>query len=80
VEKNLSLAQAQAAALRAPEAWRNWAALANAHYSAGDYDKAFEAANQMRAAAKARNESLPLEADELFAKYKRAAEALSLLE
>ena len=75
-----SLADAQAAVLRAPESWRNWAALAKARYAAGDFDKAFAAVKQMRAVAAARNEPLPLAADELFAKCKRANDALSLLE
>lgn len=74
------LAQAQAEVLRAPEAWRNWAALAQARYAAGDYGKSLAAAQQMRTAATARNEPLPLAADELFAKCKRAADALTLLE
>ena len=74
------LADAQTAVIRAPESWRNWAALALARYAAGDYEKAFSAARQMRAAAAAHNDPLPLTADSLFTKCKRAADALTLLE
>ena len=76
----MPLAGAQLAVIRAPEAWRNWASLAQAHYAAGNFDKAVVAAQQMRAAAAARGDPLPLAADELFGKCKRAADALSLLE
>ncbi len=74
------LAAAQLAVIRSPDAWRNWAALAQAHYAAGEFDKALDAAREMRAAAAARSEPRPLAADELFIKCKRAADALSLLE
>ena len=62
------------------KAWRNWAALALARYKAGDYEKSLVAAREMRAAAAARNEPLPLAADDLFVQCRRAAEALTLLE
>lgn len=78
--RTASLAEAQAVVLRAPQAWRNWAALAHAHYAAGNYEKAMASARQMMAAAEARKEHVSLEAAELFAKCKRAAEALTLLE
>ena len=75
-----SLADAQAAVLREPKAWRNWAALALAHYAAGHFDKAWASAQQMREAAIARNDAPSLEANELFEKCRLANVALSLLE
>lgn len=75
-----TVADAQAAVLRAPEDWRGWASLSRAHYKAGNYEKAHTAAIQMRSAATARNEPLPLAADELFERCRRAAEALAILE
>lgn len=75
-----AVAEAQLAVIRAPDSWRNWAALALARYAAGDFEKSFAAAKQMRAAAATRNEPLPLAADELYRKCRRAADALALQE
>lgn len=75
-----TLAQAQSAVLREPQAWRNWAALASANHAAGRHEAAHAAARQMRAAAAARREALPLAADELHDLCQRAADALTLLE
>jgi hypothetical protein len=76
----VSVADAQLSVIRAPENWRSWAALARAHYKVGDYEKARAASLQMRAAAAGRNEPLPLAADELYERCRRAAEALTILE
>lgn len=76
----IPLAEAQLGIIRDDKAWRNWAALAIARYKAGDYEKSYAAVRQMRSAAAARSEPLPLAADELFTRCRRAAEALTLLE
>lgn len=80
IARTASLADAQAAVLNDPRAWRNWAALAVAHYAAGHYEKAWASSQQMREAAIARNDAPSLEANELFEKCRLANVALSLLE